>query len=136
MSHGSERQLLDDSNEAPQTRTNNAQDFERHLRMSQTERVEILFTDEQQRGLINGGYRGGVIASIKHWKFGYGTARPIHAEHVLAPAGRTLEDAHVPRFHNVQTQAWLILTKDDLTRRIVTRNRALCEKSELVLGQP
>src|SRR5579872_2200268 len=103
--------------------------------MREAERLEILLADEQERGVIDGGYRRGVIAPVKDRQFGHGAARSVHTEHVLPAARRTLEDADMARFHNVQSHTGLAFGKDNLARSMVAWNRALREKGQLVLGQ-
>lgn len=84
MAHGGEGKLLDNSHQTPQTRAHDTQDFECDLGMSQTQRLEVLFADEEQSGIIDGRHRRRIIPSIKHRQFRDGTPGPIYAEHVLA----------------------------------------------------
>src|ERR1035438_2748467 len=103
--HGGKRELFNDPHQSPQSRAHHAENFERHLRVFQAERLEILLSDQKQRGMIDGGTGGRVVSTIKHGNLRHGISRPIDAEHLLTPAGRAFEDSNMPALHHIETPA-------------------------------
>src|SRR5512141_531832 len=112
MSHCSERELFDDSDQPAQARTHHAQYLQRDLGMSEAERVKVLLAYKEEGGIVDCGDRGRVIASIEDWKLCDRTARPINAEYLLAAASGTLEDADVTRLNHIQSRARLTLSEN------------------------
>ena len=131
VTHRGEREFFDDPNQPAQARTDDPQHFQRYLRMGQAQCLKIQLADEEQLGLIDSGHGRGIVSAIEDRKFGDGTARTINTEYLFAPAGRTLEDSHVPRLDDVQSGTGLAFGKDALSRGIIARYSALRKKTEL-----
>lgn len=55
--------------------------------MSKAEGLEVLLTDEEQRGIVDGGYRSWVVPSIEDRKLSNRTTRTVNAEYLLTPIG-------------------------------------------------
>src|SRR6185295_8341733 len=94
--------FFDYSNQSPQSGADNPQDFERNLRMGQTQCLKVVLADKDQRGLVDRCHRCRIVPAIKHRKFSNGTTRPIDTEHLFAPAGRTLKDSYMAGFDDVE----------------------------------
>ena len=131
MTHGGKRKLFDDPNQPPQARAHHAEHLESDVGMRQTESLEILLPDKEQRGVIHRGSRGRVVAAIENRHFGDRTAGAIDAEHLLAAARRTLEDADVPALHDVQSRARLALAEHHFPGSEMARHGAFGQKLQL-----
>jgi hypothetical protein len=77
--------------------------------------LEALFAHEEERGSVNCGHRGGVIAAVEYRKFSHRGTWPLNIKDLFASTGRALEDADMSGLHDVQPSARLSLGKDGLT---------------------
>jgi hypothetical protein len=125
MSHGCKGEFLDDSNQAPETRSHYPQDLECNLGMRQAEGLKVLFADEQQSRIVNRRDRRRIVPAIEHGELGDGTARSINAEHLFAAVGGAFEDADMASLNHIESGAGLAFTENDFTRRVAARNRTL-----------
>ena len=64
--------------------------------------LEVLLADKEQSRVIDGGYRSGITAAIEDRQLRDRTARSIDTEHLFAPAGRALEDAHMSGLDDIK----------------------------------
>src|SRR5207245_3424687 len=119
-----------------QPRAHHAQHLERDLRMRQAQGLKVLFADEEKPGSVNRSNRRWVISAIEHRQLGDRTAGAVNTEYLLASPSGTLEDADVPRLHDVHPGAGIPFSEDQLAHRILTRHRALGQESEFTLRQP
>src|SRR5579875_844537 len=103
--------------------------------MLQAQRLEVLLADEQQAAVGDGLCRGWIVAAVEHWQLGDRAARPVDGQHLLASAGRTLEDAHVARFDDVESGARLGLRKDQFSGTESALHDAGGEKREFLLAE-
>lgn len=126
MSHGGKRKFLDDSNQAPEARSNYPQDLQCNLRVGQTQGLKVLFADEQQSRIVNRGDRCRIVPAIEYGEFGDGTARSINAEHLFPAIGGAFEDADMASLNHIESGAGLAFTENDLTGSVAARNRTLC----------
>src|SRR5947209_683294 len=96
--------------------------------MHQAQRMKILLADEIDTRVVysRGGCR--IIAAVEYRQLGHGTARPFNGQHLLASAGRALEDANMSGFHYEESRTGFVFRENDLARRIVPRNGALGQK--------
>ncbi len=136
VTHSGKRELFDDPNQPPQSCAYDPQYFERNLGMGQAQSVEVLFAHKQQCGVVDCRRRCRVVSAVKDRQLCHRATRPVHAEHVLASTGGTLEDTDVPGFDHVHARARFTFAENNLSRRIAARNSALQEESEFALGQP
>ena len=116
MSHRGKGKFFDDSNQAPEARSDYPQDLECNLGVRQTQGLEILFADKQQSRFVNGGGGRRIASTIEHREFSDGTAWSVNAEHLFPAAGGAFEDADVAGFNHVEAGAGLAFTKNDFTR--------------------
>lgn len=112
MAHRRKREFLDDANQPSQASANHTQHLERDFRMSQAESLEVLLTDEEERGILDCGHGSRVGPSIEDWKLCDRTAWSIDAEYLLSSTSGTLEDADVSGLNDIESSARLALAEN------------------------
>src|SRR5579859_173239 len=120
-----EGKFFDDANQPAEARSDHAQDFQGNLRMSQYQRLKILFAHKQQSRVIDGGDGCRIIAAIEDGKLSHRAARPLNPEYLLASTGGAFEDAHIPALDYVESAAGLAFAEHEFTGSVTTRNRVL-----------
>src|SRR6266496_509114 len=103
--------------------------------MSQAERLEILFADEEQSGFFDGGDGSRIVAAVENGEFGDGTAGTVNAQHLLASAGRSLEDADVAGLDHVHAGARVAFGEDHYSGGEFAGYGALGKESQFALGE-
>jgi len=85
--------------------------------------------------VVHGGSRGRVAAAIENRHLGDRTARAIDAEHLLAAAGRTLEDADASALHHVQPRARLTFAENHFSWSEIARHGAFGQELQFRIRQ-
>ena len=135
MANGGEGKFLDDSDQAAEASSDDAQNLQADLRVGETEGLEILFADEEQSGVVDGGDRCGIVAAIEDREFSDRTARAVDIEDLLASVDGSFEDANVPGFDDVEPGAGLSFREYDFSSGEGAGDGSLSEEDEFGVGE-
>src|SRR5579884_2252431 len=135
LAHRGKGKLLDDADEAAQSRADNRDHLERHVRMLATEILKVLPRDEQDFRVFQSRGRSRIVPSVKNRQLRERTARSFHGQELFAPGSRELEDANFPGRDEIESFAGIAFREKLLSLVKALPHGAMRQRVELLFAQ-